>query len=220
MLRIVPKIPQSSKSGQPTTLVALVTALAQMKVAFREVSQRHEALSAEYEVTLPPVPDVLLYTKRDWQLFGVSLRIGASLPDHVDRFRSFLKHPSGTYRVSGGKLSFHERRDVKARAAEIIQACEAWRRAQDEHSRAIGLMGVCNDLDEVLLSQADLSQRISRIRVQSLDGLKLKAVAARACDHKWQADLINESIVRDLNTLTKSPSPRAPASSRPKARVA
>jgi hypothetical protein len=187
-------------------LTALVARLESVKAAWREACQRRDALLAEYEATLPAIPEVLFYTKRDSLLFGVSWwRIGEPLPKHVNYFKAFLKSKAGGYSVVGGKLTFAENREAKARAKEIIRACKDWIRTQNDHSRAIGLREICDACAEIKIDQADLCQRIMRIRAQSLDGLKVKAIAVRDLDFDpWYAALIRESIVRDLNTMTKT----------------
>jgi hypothetical protein len=186
-------------------LIALVARLEALKAGRRESRQRRDALLAEYEATLPAIPDVLFYTKRDSLLFCAPWGIGEPLAEHVNYFHAWLKGRTGGYRIVGGEITFVENREAKVRAKEILRACKDWIRTQNDHSRAIGLMRVCDDIDDVECRQSELCRRISRIRAQSLESLKLKAIAARNLnfDLCW-VDLINESIVRDLHAMTRN----------------
>jgi len=101
-----------------------------------------------------------------------------------------------------GKPVFTEFEERNAPVEEIVAASKGWRRTQNDHSRAIGLMGICDMIDEPFLQQYDPGKRIARIRAQSLNGLQVKAVAASYFNFDSQcAKLIHESIVRDLNSI-------------------
>lgn len=212
MLSISPSILKEPATYRGMGLVALAGRLDLLKAAWRESRRRLDVLSAEYEATLPPIPEVLFYTKRDSFLFYAPWEIGAPLPKRVNYFRAALKSKTGCYHMVGGEITFSEIREAKARAKEIVRACDVWERTQKDHSRKIGLTGLDKAIGDVGCQIADLCMRIAGIRAQSLDGLKMKAIALRDLDFdSHYIDLIRKSIVRDLNSMMKPASSPIPA---------
>jgi len=208
MLSISPIIPKKPPTYRGMGLAALSDRLAMLTAIWRDANARHDALLAEYDATLPAIPNVLLYTERDVFLFGDSVKIGAPVPECVYRFERILDRRDGSYRVVDGKLVFTEFEESKARAKEIVAARKAWNRAANDHAHAIGLTGIWDVIDELLEQRVDLGRRIARIRAQSLDGLRVKTLAASYLDDDSPSvQLISESIIRDLKSMTKSTTP-------------